>query len=114
MNTKSYDKAIKSFNRAIRSDPNDYILYINRSICYLRIKKYEYALIDAEKSIEIKSDLAQGWSIKAEALNHLDRIHESIQSYLKAAELDPKDKKIKKELNKFKGKKEYEEVLLET
>lgn len=56
---KNYDEAVKHFTDAINLDPNNHVLYSNRSASYSSLNKYNEALKDAEKTIELKSDWAK-------------------------------------------------------
>jgi tetratricopeptide (TPR) repeat protein len=55
---KQYEEALCHYTEAIKLDPNNHIYYSNRSSCYYYLKKYEYALEDAYKSIQ----LCPSWS----------------------------------------------------
>lgn len=53
------DKAVNLYTQAINLDENNYLLYNNRSVAYIRLKKYENALKDADKCIALKPDFVQ-------------------------------------------------------
>ena len=50
------DEAISFYSDAIELDPENHVLYSNRSAAYANSKKYYQALKDAEKTIELKPD----------------------------------------------------------
>jgi stress-induced-phosphoprotein 1 len=52
----NFEEAIKHFSQAIEVDPSNHVLYSNRSASYCSLKKYDEALTDANKTIEIKPD----------------------------------------------------------
>ena len=68
-----FDEAVNLYSEAILIDPNNHVLYSNRSAAYAKLAKYENALKDAERAVEIKPDWAKGYSRKLSALSFLNR-----------------------------------------
>lgn len=66
---KDYDDAIDKFSQAIALQPDNHILYSNRSAAYASKKQWNNALEDAEKTTEMKPDWAKGWGRKGAALH---------------------------------------------
>ncbi|PTD11267.1 Heat shock protein sti1 [Fusarium culmorum] len=66
---KNFDEAVAKFTEAIAIQPENHILYSNRSAAYASKKDWEHALQDAEKTTEIKPDWAKGWGRKGAALH---------------------------------------------
>ncbi|KAH8174543.1 tetratricopeptide repeat domain-containing protein [Sarocladium implicatum] len=67
--SKQFDEAIDAFTQAIAIQPDNHILYSNRSAAYASKKEWDSALKDAEKTTEIKPDWAKGWGRKGAALH---------------------------------------------
>jgi tetratricopeptide (TPR) repeat protein len=53
------EEAINYYSQAINLDPNNHILFSNRSAAFSKAGKYNEALEDAEKTISIKKDWAK-------------------------------------------------------
>lgn len=63
--TRSSDK----FTQAIELEPQNHVLYSNRSGAYASKKEFDKALEDANKTTQIKPDWAKGWGRKGSALH---------------------------------------------
>jgi len=66
---KNFDDAIDKFTQAIAIQPENHILYSNRSAAYASKKEWDSALQDAEKTVQIKPDWAKGYGRKGAALH---------------------------------------------
>ena len=115
------DEAISFYTDAIELDPENHVLYSNRSAAYANGKKYPQALKDAEKTIELKPDwvkvrvgegwmvisffLLQGYSRVGTALTYLERFSDAEEMYRKGLKLDPKNELLTKGLEECQTKK---------
>ncbi len=59
LNAGKFDEAIKFYSDAIKLDPNNHVLYSNRSAAYCKNNKFKEALTDAEKTVSLKPDWAK-------------------------------------------------------
>ncbi|CEJ89201.1 Putative Heat shock protein [[Torrubiella] hemipterigena] len=66
---KDFDGAIEHFTKAIAIQPDNHILYSNRSAAHASKKDWDNALKDADKTIEIKPDWPKGYGRKGAALH---------------------------------------------
>jgi tetratricopeptide (TPR) repeat protein len=58
-----YPDALKAFNFAIEGAPNMWQAYSNRSSTYAEMGQYDSALQDADKVIELKPDVPNGYGL---------------------------------------------------
>jgi len=89
-----YVKAVAAYNKAIKSDPKNGVLYSNRAAAFIHLGKETKAIKDAEQAIELKPDWAKGYFRKGAALAALRKWDEAIEVLEKAVEVDPKSKEI--------------------
>jgi len=66
-----YEAAVKEYTRSLELDPQQHLVYSNRSGAYVKLGKSALALQDAEKCVEIDPNFAKGYSRQATALQEL-------------------------------------------
>lgn len=81
----------EKFTEAIAIEPQNHILYSNRSAAYAGKKDYQQALEDAEKVTEIKPDWAKGWGRKGAAMHGLGDLLGAHDAYEEGLKLDPEN-----------------------
>lgn len=54
-----FEEAAEHFSAAIALDPSNHVLYSNRSAAHASLKRYDAALADAKKTVELKGDWAK-------------------------------------------------------
>jgi tetratricopeptide (TPR) repeat protein len=62
---KLFEKAVLHYTKAIELDSSDHIFYSNRSGCYTSMKKFDLALKDSDKCIELRPSWFKGYNRKA-------------------------------------------------
>ncbi|KAG9778583.1 Hsp90 cochaperone [Exophiala dermatitidis] len=92
---KDFQTAVEKFSQAIELDPNNHVLYSNRSGAYASLKDYQKALEDAEKTTQIKPDWAKGWGRKGAAQHGLGDLVGAKDSFEEALKLDPSNAQAK-------------------
>ncbi|CAH0556104.1 unnamed protein product [Brassicogethes aeneus] len=99
------DEAINFYSEAIKLDGNNAVLYSNRSAAYAKALKYDLALQDAEKCVEIKPDWSKAFSRKGTALAYLGRLDEAIETYEKGLQIDPSNAQLNEGLREVRVQK---------
>ena len=92
---KDFPNAIELFTQAIELDPQNHVLYSNRSACHASLKEFKAAVEDADNCIQIKGDWAKGYSRKGAALHGLGDLQGACDAYEKCLELDPANAQAK-------------------
>ena len=90
-----FEEAIRKYTEAIALDPDNHVLYSNRSAALTKIGRYLEALGDAEKTIGIKQDWPKGFSRKGTALCYLNRYEEAATVFMEGLEIDPDNQQLK-------------------
>ena len=62
MNVQKFDSALTYLNKAIEIDTSYYVAYGNKSSVYCSLKDYKNALLETQKEIKVKPDLAEAWT----------------------------------------------------
>jgi len=83
-----YLTAILHYDEAITLDPENVILYSNRSASYLKHSHKSKSLADARKCIELDPKFLKGYSRLATSLASLGRFSEARAAYKKLQKLD--------------------------
>ena len=91
---KKYKDALDCYTKAIEIDPNDPILYSNRSAMHLNLSEFNEALTDAEKAISIKSDYGKAYLRKGKALEGLNKVDEALETYKLGLEKDKENAQL--------------------
>ncbi|KAL7897261.1 hypothetical protein HDV63DRAFT_390389 [Trichoderma sp. SZMC 28014] len=92
---KNFDEAIDKFTQAIALQPENHILYSNRSAAYASKKDWDNALKDADKTTEIKPDWAKGWGRKGAALHGKGDLLGANDAYEAGLKHDPNNAQLK-------------------
>lgn len=90
-----YQGAADFYSKGLELDPNNHVLYSNRSGAYASLNQYDKALEDANKCVEIKADWSKGWSRKGTALFFKKDYEQALESYKKGLELEPGSELLK-------------------
>eukprot|EP00930_Biecheleria_cincta_P095679 TRINITY_DN87620_c0_g1_i1.p1 TRINITY_DN87620_c0_g1~~TRINITY_DN87620_c0_g1_i1.p1 ORF type:complete len:494 (-),score=123.97 TRINITY_DN87620_c0_g1_i1:119-1531(-) len=91
---KSWDEAIKNYNKAIQLDPKQAAYYSNRAACLSSKGDHNSALNDANKCIELDPNFVKGYSRKGKALFDLRRWDEAEAAYQAGLGVDPENKNL--------------------
>jgi tetratricopeptide (TPR) repeat protein len=76
-----FDAAITCYSQAIDIDPDNHVLYSNRSAAYLKADQRSKALYDAEKCVALAPVWSKGYSRLGAAQQALKRFDNAIDSF---------------------------------
>jgi len=110
-NSKDYKKAIYCYTKALEFQPNNPILYANRSVCWGELGQLQKALVDADSAIRANPMYPKGHTRRGAALFAMKRYKDAVVSLKSSLNIDPNDELTKKayEIAKEKAEKCPEE-----
>lgn len=86
-----YDKAIEFYTKAIELNPSVAVYYGNRSISYLKLECFGYALSDASKALELDKNYLKGYYRRATAYMSLGKFKQALKDYETVTKVRPSD-----------------------
>jgi tetratricopeptide (TPR) repeat protein len=98
---KNYPEAIQLYSKAIELQPDDAILFSNRSMCYCQMNKGGEALEDSEKSILRDPNYAKAYYRKGSALLVLKNLIGAKAAFEDGLKLAPGDQSFISQLDKI-------------
>ena len=87
MKKGKYNNAIEIYSKLINDNEN-YVLYSNRSVAYMKVKNYNMALKDSIKTVKLNQLYSKGWGRLGAVLYQLNRMDDALKAYEKAFELE--------------------------
>ncbi|CAK1581070.1 unnamed protein product [Parnassius mnemosyne] len=87
-------EAVLHYTHAIKMDPNNYVLYSNRSYAFLKLDQHYLSLQDANETVKLQPQWAKGYFRRAEVECASGLYDEAIISYTRALQLDPHNPKL--------------------
>ncbi|CAI5721038.1 unnamed protein product [Peronospora effusa] len=91
-NEKNYTEAIEAYSQGLDVAPNQAVLYGNRAMCYLRLKKFKFAREDAENALDADHyENVKYYRLLSEAVLGMKDYDEAREICEAGLELDPTD-----------------------
>jgi len=94
-NKGNYETAIENYTFATECDPKNAIFFNNRANCYHKMGRFDKALRDATKAVELNSGYEKAWFRKAAAEMELKQWVDAAESYNHLLALKPDEKQYK-------------------
>lgn len=87
-------KAAATYTKAIKEDPNNPVLYSNRSAALLKLSKVSKALSDADDCVRLKPEWDKGHFRRGAVLEEMQKYEEALHAYHQAHKLNPDNKEV--------------------
>ena len=88
-----YKEAIDVYSKSIELNPTA-TYYGNRSAAYLKLSRFNYALDDATKAIEIDKAYSKGYTRRADANMALEQYSLALEDYMQAKRIDSNNTRL--------------------
>lgn len=90
----SYKEAVEYYSRAINNCPFSFfkersIMYSNRAACYLHLEKFEEAIKDCSRAVELNPQYLKAIMRRAELYEKTEKLEEALADFQRVVELDP-------------------------
>mmetsp|Transcript_35516 Transcript_35516/g.115652 ORF Transcript_35516/g.115652 Transcript_35516/m.115652 type:complete len:154 (-) Transcript_35516:138-599(-) len=86
-----YAEAVRLYSAAVELEPENGVLFSNRSGALTALASYDLALADADRCTALRPDWPKGFARRAAALHGLRRFALAVNAYDAALALDPSD-----------------------
>lgn len=101
-----YNWSVEKYTSALQTCPLQFsklraILYCNRSAARMKQEKYDKAIKDCTKSIELDDTYLKAYVRRAQSYELRDKLDESLADYKKVLELDPSHKEAQKAMTRL-------------
>nr|KAG5695274.1 hypothetical protein BaRGS_028209 [Batillaria attramentaria] len=87
-------EAVLHYTHAVKMEPNNHLLYSNRSLAFLKLDQFYLALQDANQTIKLQPSWPKGFYRKGEVEFKAGQYGMALMSYKQALILDPTDETI--------------------
>ena len=110
MKCGKYLEAIMDYSQAIAIQPSNPILYSNRSLAFLKLSQFFFAVKDAETVIRLVPDWAKGYYRKGQAEYGAESFHLAVTTFEKGLKMCPEDEILSKALEDARKKNQEEQI----
>ena len=98
---QKYEDAYNCYSKAIELDPNDPILYSNRSLMLSNLNHFDEAINDAKKAIQLNPSYAKAYLRLGKAYEARNDFQKAYEAYSQGLEKDPNNAQINEALKKL-------------
>jgi len=109
------DKAIEEYDKAIKIDPNNVVIYSNKGIALKNLGKYEEAIQEYDKALAIDPNYARAWYNKSCDLAPMGNIDDSLKNLEQAIRLDKsyiESARTDKDFDSIRNDKRFKKLIL--
>ena len=99
-----FKEAILHYNSALKINPDNAIVLVNRSLAYFKLKDYKKSIEDASDAIKADPKYIKGYYRRAKANIELKSNHVAAYDFARILKIDKHNEEVMKELSSLKGK----------
>lgn len=98
--SSAWRDAVVYYTRALSHMPEDEKLFSNRSACYVKLKKFDKALVDAKKCASLKPEWSKAYFRVGQAHRGLRQWEDALAAFREGRFREPTNKEWEKEISK--------------
>lgn len=83
-----FGEAIGKYTDAISRNPGDHKLYSNRATCFCKLMRWDAAMADCDKAIELEPLFIKAYIRKGKINHCLKQYHKALEAYKQAEKID--------------------------
>ena len=91
MSNEKFQDAVRSFDLALRIDPQYVDAWIKRGYAHFHLAEYPVAIRSYDRALEIDVNNAEAWNMKGLAYYKMKNYDKAIECCEKAIDIDPND-----------------------
>jgi len=81
MRSKDFDEAVECYSKSLEMSPDEAATYSNRAMAYLKMKKYQLCINDADKCLEIQPDYLKAFHRRGKAYLACNKFELAIKDF---------------------------------
>jgi tetratricopeptide (TPR) repeat protein len=89
VSARKYEEAVKTFDKAIKKEPNYYRAWLMRGYALYCLERFDDALISYDKALALKPDSADVWYYKGIIFKDISKIDAAFDCYNEVLKINP-------------------------
>ncbi|XP_014098041.1 E3 ubiquitin-protein ligase CHIP isoform X2 [Bactrocera oleae] len=89
---RKFDDAVSCYTKAIMKNPNNATYFTNRSLCYLKLKRWELSCHDCRRALDLDSNFLKAHFFLGQCLIEMELYDEAIKHLQRAFDLSKEQK----------------------
>lgn len=87
----NYEKAVSLYTDAIKLYDKEPIYFSNRSLCFIKLEKFDEAIADCDKAVELDANCVKAFYRRMQANECLGLAKRALEDCQKVLDIDPKN-----------------------
>lgn len=102
-NCGKFELALENYHKALRYDRESAVLFSNRAMCYLKLRRYYEAITDCNRALQIDPSMIKAYYRRGLASSELYRYRSALEDFEKVLIETPGDVFVNRHVDKIKS-----------